>query len=226
MATLLNDRDSTVRHLDLTRRHVRLCRQVKGAGPLATAIESVNQALIQKQAATKTKFDARQDALDDFILRDLELDDSVRTAFEKCKQFDRDNPTATVLLKIFPSGTYSELTNLERSKEPDVIEQLAVRFESLGATHALFAIAADLKAKVNASRTALTDYQNAIRNHKLAEADEEIAQADLRLQYETNYLEARKTFGRTTAQRLFPRHSRESAREESGESGGEPSLPA
>lgn len=226
MATLLNDRDSTARHLDLTRRHTRLCRQVKGAGALATAIETVNQALIQKQAATKTKFDARQDALDDFILRDLELDDSVRTAFEKCKQFDRENPTATVLLKIFPNGTYSELTNHERSKEPDVIEQLAVRFESLGATHALYPIAADLKTKVSASRAALTAYQNAIRNHKLAEADEEIAQNDLRLQYEANYLEARKTLGRTAAERLFPRHSRQSAREEPGEPGGEAAIQA
>lgn len=221
MATLLNDRDSTARHLDLTRRHVRLCRQVKGTGPLATAIEAVSQALLQKQAATKTKFDARQDALDDFILRDLELDDGVRTAFEKCKQFDRDNPGTPVSLKIFPDGKYSDLTRIERTKEPDVIEQLAVRFESLGATHALYPVAADLRVKISASRTALTVYQEAIRNHKLAEADEEIAQANLRLQYENNYLEARKIFGRTASDRLFPRHSRESADEEPGEPDGE-----
>jgi hypothetical protein len=127
MATMLNDRDSTDRHLDLTRRHIRLCKQVKGASSLATAIEPALQALLQKQAATKTKLDARQDALDDFILRDLELDDGVRTAFEKCKQF---------------------------------------------------------------------------------------AQANLRQQYEINYLEARKTLGRSGAERLFPRPSAGTNRDE------------
>lgn len=225
MATMLNDRDSTDRHLDLTRRHLRLCKQAKGAGAMATAIEPAYQALLQKQAATKGKFDARQDALDDFILRDLELDDGVRTAFEKCKQFDRDNPAAAVLLKIFPDGKYSDLTRIERSKEPDAIEQVAVRFESLGTAHALYAVAADLRAKVQASRTALAAYQDAVRSHKLTEADEEIAQAVLRQQYEANYLEARKILGRAAAERLFPRHSGGSADEAPEEPGnGQPPL--
>jgi len=220
MAKMLNDRDSTDRHLDLIRRHMRLCKQIKGAGPMAAAIEPVYQVLRQKQIATTAQFNARQDALDDFILRDLELDDAVRTAFEKCKQFDRDNPAAPVLLKMFPDGKYSEITRIERAKEPDAIEQLAVRFESLGTNHALYGIAADLRAKVAASRTGLTTYQTAIRNHKLAEADEEITQANLRQQYEVNYLEIRKFLGRGATDRLFPRQSAGSGGEESEEPGG------
>lgn len=48
MARMLSDRESTERHLDSTRRHVRLCKQVKGAEPLAAAIEPAYQELLQK----------------------------------------------------------------------------------------------------------------------------------------------------------------------------------
>jgi len=54
----------------------------------------------------------------------------------------------------------------------------------------------------------------AIRNQKMAEAEEAISQATLRRQYELNYLEARKEFGRTTAERLFPQIGSRAAKEE------------
>lgn len=122
MARMLNDRESTERHLDSTRRHIRLCKQVKGAEPFAAAIEPAYQELLQKQAATRAKFEAKQYALDDLILRDAGLDDGVRTAFEKAAQFDRENPGAQVLLKIFPDGRFSEITRAGRAKEPDIVD--------------------------------------------------------------------------------------------------------
>lgn len=216
MARMLNDNESTDRHLDSIRRHMRLCKQVKGAEKLAADIEPAYQDLLQKQAATQAKFDARQYALDDSIMRDADLDDSVRTAFERATQFDRENPGAQVLLKIFPEGTFSEITRVERTQEPDVVEQLAVRVESLGDQHSLKPLAAALRAKVEVSRAANAAYFEAIRNQKLAEADEEIAQANLRRQYEFNYLEARKMLGRAAAERLFP----------PGNAGKEPEKPA
>jgi hypothetical protein len=95
---------------------------VKGAEQLAAAIEPAYQELLQKQAATRAKFEAKQYALDDLIFRDADLDDGVRTAFEKATQFDRENPGAKVLLKVFPGGTFSEITRAERAKEPDVVD--------------------------------------------------------------------------------------------------------
>lgn len=92
-------------------------------------------------------------------------------------------------------------------RDADLVEQLAVRIESLGEEHALNTVAADLRDKAEVSRAANTTYLEAIRSQKVAEADEEIAQANLRRQYELNYLEARKTLGRAIAERLFPSFS-------------------
>jgi hypothetical protein len=204
---MLSDRESSERHLDSTRRHIRLCKQVKGAEQLAANIEPAYRDLLQKQAATRAKLEAREDAHDDAVLRDGELDDAVRTAFERTKQFDRENPGAQLLLKIFPQGRFSDITRTERAKEPDVVEEVAMRIASLGENHPLNPIAADLRAKIEAARASNAAFLEAIRNQKLAEAEEEIAQANLRRQYEFNYLDARKTLGRAVAERLFPQIS-------------------
>ncbi len=44
-----------------------------------------------------------------------------------------------------------------------------------------------------------------IKQVKTCEAEEDIAQAALRRQYENNYLDARKQLGKIRAERLFPK---------------------
>ena len=53
-------------------------------------------------------------------------------------------------------------------------------------------------------RRAIGVDEEAIRQLKSAEAEEEIAQGKLRRKYEANYLDARKAWGRVFADRLFP----------------------
>ena len=204
MAIMLRDKESTDKHLNAGRRHIRLCKQVKGAEKYASNMETAYSQLVNKKKLTEEKSDARVYAYDDMIFRDMDLDNGVRTSFEKCKQFDRDNPGQAVLNKIFPEGKFTVITNVERTKEPDVVEQLAVRFENLGGDHPLYGTAAYLRERITASRESINAYYEAIRGQKVAEAEEEIAQADFRRQYEANYLDARKEFGRTMAERLFP----------------------
>ena len=116
-----------------------------------------------------------------------------------------ENPGQAILNKIFPEGKFTVIINVERTKEPDVAEQLAVRFENLGSGHPLYVIAADLREKISDSREAISAYHEAIRGQKIAEAEEEIVQAAFRQQYEVNYLDSRKEFGRVMAERLFPK---------------------
>jgi hypothetical protein len=47
-------------------------------------------------------------------------------------------------------------------------------------------------------------YHNAITNQKSAEATEEISKSNLRRQYEFNYLDMVKEFGKGNANRFFP----------------------
>ena len=207
MARMLQDRESTDRHLNTTKRHMRLCKQASGAAEFAEAIKNVYDALIAKQGITKEKDEERENTYDDILFFDADLDNGVRTLFEKCRQYDRDNPADRVLPKIFPEGKFTPVTTVSLKKEPDAVEQLAVRLESLGESHALYGIVAQLREKVEASRSAISRYHTAIRDQKIAEAEEEIAQSELRQQYEFNYLDARRKLGRVMADRLFPRTS-------------------
>jgi len=65
----------------------------------------------------------------------------------------------------------------------------------------------ELKQKVEASRQAMANLYLSITEHKKAQAEEEIAQLTLRRQFANNYLDARRTLGKETAERLFPKVS-------------------
>lgn len=212
MAQLLFDRDSTDKHLNATRRHLRSTRKIKGGDKLAGNIQPLYDQLIQKQADRLDKETARQDANDDLLLADTNLDNAVRNTFEGCNQHDRANPTDQVLKKVFPDGTFGDIVRLPIKDEPDEVEAIARRLESLGESHPLYAQAAVLRQRVTASHAAIDTLKTAIKDEKKAEADEEIAQAELRRQYENNYLDARKEFGRSVAEQLFPKLSGSSSR--------------
>ncbi len=79
-----------------------------------------------------------------------------------------------VLIKIFPDGKFKVIISTPWLNEPDVVKQLAVRIKNLGEPHALFPLAADLRAKITAYHTTIEAYHNSIRNQKIAEAEEEI----------------------------------------------------
>lgn len=204
MPRMLRDHDSSDFHISTVRRHIRFCRQFKGAEKYATRIEPVYQELINKQAITKSEKEKRQDAYDDVILYDTALDNGVRTVFEKCQQFDRENMSELVLKKIFPEEKYGHIVKMPYAEEPAEIEKIVIRIENLGAEHPLFPLAAELREKITKCQTAITNHYEAIRQQKRAEAEEEIAQAKLRQIYENNYLDARKEFGKVNAEQLFP----------------------
>jgi hypothetical protein len=111
MARLLHDQDSSDFHISAVGRHIRFCRQSKGAEKYATNIEPAYQDLINKKAITNSAKEKRQDAYDDIMLYDTAQDNYVRTVFEKCRQFDRDHVSEIVLKKIFPEEKYGHIVH-------------------------------------------------------------------------------------------------------------------
>ena len=107
--------------------------------------------------------------------------------------------------RVFPDGKFGHIVNMNLQDEPDTVERLALRIENLGKEHPLYPLAAELRNQVAASRKAIKAYEDVIKQLKNCEADEEIAQATLRRQYENNYLDARKQLGKIRAERLFPK---------------------
>ncbi len=204
MAQLLYDRHSTKIHLNIVKRHMRLCRQFNGTENLVSSIEPSFEALLEKEAASDRATFEKEVASDFVGLNDTNLDDKVKTCFERCKQYDRENPGRPTLLIVFPDNKYTTITRASLKLEPDLAEQMVARLESLGADHSLNELAAGIKEGISKCREALSDYHQSIRLLKGAEADEEIAKSNLRRQYEFNYYDSIKLFGKNFAERLFP----------------------
>lgn len=205
MAQLLYPRDATRKHLSASRRHLRLCRQFPGTQFLVDQIQLPYQDVKTKEEATLKKQEIREDRYDDLLIADNQLDDTVRTVFRRCEEYDRATPAEAVLPLVFPEEKFSHIVNMNMQQEPDTVEMLAVRLEKLGKEHGLFPLAKDLRDKVAASRKAIKAYDDSIKQVKLAENEEEMAKATLRRQYENNYLDARKQLGKMRAERLFPK---------------------
>jgi len=214
MARMLNKQNSSRVHLNACRRHIRFCNQFKSAEKYALTLQPAYDNLIQKTATVQTLLEKRQDALDDLLQYHADLVNAVRTVFDRCKGYMRQNPNDPILNLIFPEGRYGDIIEVPRPKLPVLVEQIALKIESLGETHPLFLLAAELRSQIKAPKEAFEAFQASARAYQLARAEEAIARANLRKQYEINYLEARKEYGRATADHLFPQINSKVSREE------------
>ena len=204
MAQLLYERHSTNIHLNTTKRHIRLCRQFDGTQTLVSAIEPDLSTLQEKEAASgQARFD-KESARDIVSLNDNSLDGKVKTCFERCKQYDRENPGRPVLPIVFPDGKFTTITMASLESEPDLAAQMVTRLGSLGTDHPLNELVAGINEGISKCREALSAYHDSIKLLKSAEADEEIAKLNLRRQYEFNYYDSVKQFGKNFAEHLFP----------------------
>lgn len=197
-------RDSTSVHLGAVRRFISLARKQKGTEKFIQSILPKQQKLLEKHQLCTVANEQREDAYDDILYADRDLDDTIRTTFEKCKQHDRENVSDQVLLKIFPDGTFSEIVNMPYAKEPEAAERIAATIETLGETHPLYPMAATLRVNITNVNKAIEAYKKAVTELTRTEVEEETAKAELRQQYEFNYLDARKELGLTFADRIFP----------------------
>ncbi|MBN1182044.1 MAG: hypothetical protein JXB49_07135 [Bacteroidales bacterium] len=205
MARLLNSNDSPGRCLNNVRRHQRLIKRVVNDEELIKNIQTEYNTLEQKMNVAEEKEMLRENADDDLLLADRNLDDTLRTVFEKCKQYDRDHIGERVLISVFPDETFGDIVRLPFVKEVLEVESIITRIEGLGTGHALVSLGQDIRTKANACNEAIKAVDSAIRDTKMAEAEVDIAKEALIRKYESNYLDARKKYGRITADKLFPR---------------------
>lgn len=207
MAQLLYLRHSTNTHLNAAKRHMRLCRQIKGGDKFAARIEPFFKDLASKKILTEEARLNREIMYDDIVLRDADLDNSIRTLFEKTKQFDREYPGRPVLNQIFPEGKMASIIYAPFEDETILADQMLAKLASLGTDHQLAGMAEPIKSCVEKCREAIKLYHTAINIQKSAEADEEISKSNLSRQYEYNYLDIAREFGKRNGDRFFPRIS-------------------
>lgn len=203
MAQLLYERHSTNVHLNITKRHIRLARQIKGADELVTAIEPSYNDLAAKAANTIITTEETECKHDLVTLKDASLDDQVRNVNDACKKYDRDFPGLSVTNLLFPDGI-SPIVYAPLETEPSLVEKLVIGIKSLGEGHPLAEHIAPLQAAIDESKVAIGELYAAINAEKMAEALESIAKVNLSRQYEQNIYTASSKFGKALANRLFP----------------------
>jgi len=203
MAQLLNDRNSTKVHLNTTKRHIRLARQIKGAEELATAIEPWYTDLAARAVNSNLAKEECEHKRDILALKDALLDDKVRDLNEACKKQDRDNPGLSVTTLLFPNGI-SPIIYAPVESEPTEVGKLIIGIQNLGAGSPLATYIEPLQAAIDAVKAAIAELYAAIEAEKTAGAFEAIAKVKLTRQYEQNFYAAGSKFGKAFAGRLFP----------------------
>ncbi|MDR2286121.1 MAG: hypothetical protein LBE04_01395 [Prevotellaceae bacterium] len=216
MARLLYKQDSVVLHKRLTRRHIRLCGQIKGGATCASAIQPKLDNLLITEQALSVANETYENTSDDLILKDADLDNAVRTLFERSRQYDRENG-GNVAVLLFPDLTYSDIINMPYAEEPKKVSTLIQKLETLEQGHELRSLIDVLQQKVNAVNAALDAKQQAADNVRRCQVQEELTKNEVRAQYETNYLDARKTLGRQVAESLFPKIANQKSRGQENE---------
>lgn len=204
MARKLNDSMSSEVHINNALRHTRRCKQTQGAEKLVSNISPLIKELDEKRISTKEQKLLRDNAYDDLIFDEGALNDIIRNISDTIKQFDRSNPGRPVHKLLFPEGGYSSIIRSSHAKKVDISEQIIERIKSLGSEHSLAAQITPLTEGVAKVRASISNLQLENTKVRTAVANEEVAQANLRKQYEFNYLDAIKMFGKTFANRLFP----------------------
>jgi hypothetical protein len=205
MARMLNTRMSSESILNNAGRHQRLCKQVVGAEQLATAIQPVVDKLKEKHVLSLTALDDKGTAYDNVVLKDTILDDVIRDISDAAKQYDRKNVGRGIYTSLFPDGKTTSITNVSYSQEPIETDKFLSRFDKFEEGNSLLAHKEPLTAAIADLRTMLSAYELAINKEKMALEVESSAQDDVIRQYEFNYLDAAKLFGKKYANRLFPK---------------------
>jgi hypothetical protein len=204
---MLHQYDSTAMHLRLGRRHVRLCGRIPGAEQFASAIQPKLDSLFAKEQERKAETEKRENAYDDVVLHDTQLDDAVRTVFERVRQYDREHKTQTLEL-LFPGKVYSDIINKPLSEEPHAVNKIVVKLEGMDAGPEFREFADMLKQKTEISIDSWNRYQQTVIRCNELTAAEELLKLEVRQQYEYNWLDARKAFGVRVANSIFPKVNR------------------
>ena len=200
----LKEYDSPGKVENAAKRHMSLCRQTAGGEKYESLMKPVYDGYQLKLTALQKAEDEKDMATDVVYLCDNMLDDTIRKGQARAKEFDRENMTEITTM-IFPKGNISDIVNAPIRKEPDLALELAQKIESLGNDHALYPLAAEIRAQVEKCKAAFADEAEKIKLVGQAEVEVTLAKLAVIKQYSSNYFIAAQDHGKQYAENLFPR---------------------
>jgi len=219
MATLLQSSDSLPRHLEVVRRHMRKCSKTPGASSFGETIKPIYEKLKAIKGKLNAEQEEIQDCYDDIELFDTLLDDTVRELFGMITISDRNSASMPLLPKIFSGGTFGYIVDSPVEAEIDEVNKIIDRLKEADTEGKFSEYIGKLTAGIESVQEAMDALKTKMNAFKSVKSETEILKSELRWQYEVNYLDARKKFGRKRAELLFPKkNSRtKNATEDSGD---------
>lgn len=201
----LTDNDSFPFVKDAAERHVRLCFQNIGGEKYATAMEAPLAALVAKIDTRELARQAFSRTGDTAWLADRMLDDLIRKLLGRAKEYDTAHPGSHTQQLLFPGGNITELINEPLEVEPGKANQVSLKIKTLGSTHPLYPIAAEMDAAVDNVNAKLKLRDDAQKVYDEADAAAEVAKVAVAKQYNNNYHTAASDVDKYYAEKLFPR---------------------
>jgi len=200
----LTDEDSFPRVEDAAERHLRLCTQSKNGAKYADLIKLFYNDFEDKRDVYKKAVKNTTFALDSTKLRDTELDDVLRDVNGRAKEYDRNNPGSNVESLLFPEGL-TEVVNITDKAEPEAARGIAKKITSLGAEHPLNSFVSLIETAIQASELAFEELVTVSKAEGNANTDFVISKLKLVKQYNASYFVAANDFGKSFAEKLYPK---------------------
>lgn len=205
MPRMIREKDSSSMCISICRRHCRLSKQNSYISKDIDTLTKLCNSLKIKEQDRITAQTTCMDQYDDIINKDYELNDMIRTIFEKCKQYDREHMFDQVLEHLFPTKTYGYLLRQNRHKQLVHLEKIVTKLKSLGESHGLYPLVDRLQKQMQSIAQSIALHKNALRMVQAAKAQEQIAKERVCTQYAVNYFNACAQMGKKRAARLFPK---------------------
>lgn len=202
MIRLTND-DSLPRVDEAADRHIRLCAQTKGAKKYEDLIKPVYTEFQTKLMAYRAAQRTCSAALDTIKLTNSVLDDTLRDAQGRVKEYDRNNPGSNQLSVIFPEGV-TPIIYMPDKDEPAAASAIAKKIASLGQQTELYPLVAKIEAAVAECQKSFEQQLAAQKAEGDANTDLVIVKLKLVRQYNANYFLAATDVDKNYAEKLFP----------------------
>jgi hypothetical protein len=138
------------------------------------------------------------------VLADKTLDDAVRSAFDACKKYERNNGFVLVTEKAFPGNVITPIVRAPREKEPNLVQQVIACLREIAPENGeLSAIVSELEAALQTALTTLESLAQKTRQSENAAALETLGRKEYVEKYSAIYHNACAELGRNKANKLF-----------------------
>ncbi|HEY8429683.1 MAG TPA: hypothetical protein VIL20_14965 [Sandaracinaceae bacterium] len=223
MAQSVSKDDSPGRVQGAARRHVRLTKRTKNARAIEIAqrIEAPAAVLEEKNRGVESARRAVEDALDDWIADDRDVDDKIASVSRRCVDYDAEHPGARTHVALFRGVAPSDVKYLPRAEQPDEVVKIIARASALPPEHPVVPLIPALAEANERARASQRAYEAALTALDEANAAAEVAKMAVVQVYRDNVIDITRAVGEELAERCFPRLRAPRRRRDGGEGGGE-----